>query len=148
MSLDRAYRDAIYRLDTAPPHFVRIGLAQPELARLHLQYQCRESLIITACNPRSRRLRPTANMRRTQALERLLGALGYHWLPTMGLDPLECWPDEPGFWIPGISLACGLGLARRFGQHAIVWCPENTVAELMWVPAMSRRTRGRSATIC
>lgn len=134
MSLDRAYRNALYRLDTVPPQLVRIGQAQPELARLHQRYQCRDSLIISACNPRSRRLRPASNTRRTRALERLLGVLGYHWLPTVGLDPLGCWPDEPGFWIPGMPLARGLGLARRFGQNAIVRCPENTVAELLWVP--------------
>ncbi|HET8596605.1 MAG TPA: DUF3293 domain-containing protein [Castellaniella sp.] len=145
--LDRAYRDAVYRIDTDPPLTVRIGQASPGIAALHHAHQCTESLFISACNPRSRRLRPAGNARRTRALRRALERLGRAWLPARGMDPDGQWPDEPGFWIAAMPLDEGLRLARRFGQNAIVRWPGDTVGQLAWVPAAdpggARRRRAR-----
>ncbi|MGB6006765.1 DUF3293 domain-containing protein [Castellaniella sp.] len=131
-ALVQAYRNALYRIDTIPPLFIRIGRAHPELASLHQQHRCRRSLILTACNPLSRRLRPAANARRMRALRQAIGALGFPSLPAAGLDPQGVWPDEASLWIPGLPPAAGLLLARRFGQNALVECPEDTVARLIW----------------
>ncbi|WP_323016518.1 DUF3293 domain-containing protein [Castellaniella sp.] len=130
--LAQAYRNALYRIDTVPAITLRINQAHPDLARLHQQYHCGHSLILTACNPRSRRLRPAANTRRVQALRQAVDTLGFPCLPATGLDPQGIWPDEASLWIPGMPLAAGLILARRFGQSALVECPENTVACLIW----------------
>ena len=130
--LAQAYRNALYRIDAVPALIVRIGQAHPDLARLHRQHHCRRSLILTACNPRSRRLRAAANARRTRALRQAIGALGFPCLPATGLDPQGLWPDEAGFWIPGMPQAPGLVLARRFGQNAFVECLDDTVARLIW----------------
>lgn len=131
-ALAQAYRNALYRIDSNPALIIRIGQAHPELARLHQQHHCRRSLILTACNPRSRRLRPAANARRMRALRQAIGALGFPCLPATGLDPQGIWPDEASLWIPGLPTAAGLTLARRFGQNALIECPEDTVARLIW----------------
>ncbi|MFT0531308.1 DUF3293 domain-containing protein [Castellaniella hirudinis] len=137
-----AYQAALYRIDATPALLLRIGQHHPALAALHRQYHSRHSLILTACNPRSRLLRPAANRRRTQALRHALAQLDRPWLPACGLDPTRIWPDEPGFWIPGLPLAQGLGLARRFRQNAIVWCPDGQAAQLVWIPAAAPAAAG------
>lgn len=126
--LDAAYRAAHYRIETAPPILLRIGHAHPALAALFPH----GGVFLTACNPRSRRLRPAANARRLRALRRAVERAGHAWLPGRGLDPQGMWPDEPGLWIPGLTPDTGLRLARRFGQYALVWCGPDTVARLAW----------------
>lgn len=126
--LDVAYRTARYRIDTDPPIVLQIGRSHPALSTRFPQ----GGVFLTACNPRSRRLRPAANVRRMRALRRAIERTGLTWLTGLGLDPLGQWPDEPSLWIPGLSLREGLGLARRFGQNALVWCGPDSVARLSW----------------
>ncbi|MGB6242105.1 MAG: DUF3293 domain-containing protein [Castellaniella sp.] len=133
-ALAQAYTNALYRIDTAPALLIRIGRTHPELARLHQQHHCRNSLILSACNPRSRRLRPAANARRMRALRQAIQVLGFSCLPATGLDPQGLWPDEASLWIPGLPLSIGLILARRFRQNALVECPADTMARLVWTP--------------
>lgn len=127
--LEAAYRAAHYRIDTEPPLVLRIGEAHPALRVLFPQ----GGIFLTACNPRSRRLRPAANDRRLRALRRSVARQGLAWLPGRGLDPRGLWPDEPGLWIPGLPLYEGLRLARRFGQNALVRCGPDAVAQLAWI---------------
>ncbi|MHA3903076.1 DUF3293 domain-containing protein [Castellaniella sp. WN] len=133
-ALAQVYRAAHYRIDTDPPLVLRIGQAHPALRPLFPQ----GGVFLTACNPRSRRLRPAANARRLRALRRAVERLGHVWLPGRGLDPLGLWPDETGLWIPGLPLDEGLRLARRFGQNALVLCGPDTVAQLAWTPWTDR----------
>ncbi|MGA0585222.1 MAG: hypothetical protein ACO2ER_15120, partial [Castellaniella sp.] len=58
--LEAAYRAAHYRIDTEPPLVLRIGEPHPGLRALFPE----GGIFLTACNPRSRRLRPAANGRR------------------------------------------------------------------------------------
>ncbi|MBV2179608.1 MAG: DUF3293 domain-containing protein [Castellaniella sp.] len=131
--LAQAYRDAIYRIDSVPPLTLRIGWADPDLEMLHQRHSCVCSVFLTACNPRSRRLRPAANARRMRALQRMLSLEGRAWLPGRGIDPLGQWPKEPSVWVPGLPLPEALNLARRFRQNALVWCTTAGVAHLIWV---------------
>ncbi|WP_345798424.1 DUF3293 domain-containing protein [Castellaniella sp. MT123] len=131
--LVQAYRDALYRIDAAPTLTLRIGWADPDLEMLHRRHSCACSVFLTACNPRSRRLRPAANARRMRALQRTLSREGRAWLPGRSIDPLGLWPDEPSAWIPGLPLPEALNLARRFGQNALVWCAADGIARLIWV---------------
>ncbi len=140
-ALAQAYRAAHYRIETVPPIILRIGQAHPALAAPFPQ----GGVFLTACNPRSRRLRPAANARRMRALRRAVERLGYAWLPGLGLDPHGLWPDEPSLWIPGLSLEKGLRLAHRFGQNALVWCGPDTAPRL--ARAQASHT-ARAARIC
>ena len=126
--LAQAYRAAHYRIDTDPPIVLRIGQVHPALRHRFPQ----GGVFLTACNPRSRRLRPAANARRMRALRRALASLGQDGLPGCGLDPQGRWPDEPSLWIPGLPVEAGLGLARRFGQNALVCCGPDGIARLVW----------------
>lgn len=136
----QAYTQALYRIDGPPPVLLRIGQVSAALAQLHQRHGCASSVFITACNPRSRRLRPAANQRRLRALRRALDVLGRAYLPACGLDPQRLWPDEPGLWVPGLPLRQGLRLARRFGQNAIVWCRDSQPACLVWAYSSKART--------
>ncbi|CAM5212411.1 hypothetical protein CDEN61S_03281 [Castellaniella denitrificans] len=134
-ALARAYRAAHYRIDTDPPLVLRIGQTHPALRTLFP----RGGVFLTACNPRSRRLRPAANARRMRALRRAVERSGLAWLPGRGLDPAGLWPDEPSLWIPALSPDEGLRLARRFGQNALVWCGPDAVARLAWASPPAAR---------
>jgi hypothetical protein len=133
--LAQAYHQAIYRIETDPPVDLRIGQSTRGLPGVVRAGLPPDGVFLTACNPRSRRLRPAANARRLRALQRAVRALGHPWLPGRGIDPQGLWPDEPSLWIPGLPLAEGCRLARRFGQHALVWCDALGMAHLIWTPS-------------
>lgn len=134
--LAAAYLGARYRINapgTAPPVVLRIGHACPQLADLAQGCELPDwGVFLTACNPRSRRLRPAANRRRMRALHRALAQLGYAAMSGQAQDPTGCWPDEASLWIPGLPLDQGHALARRFGQNAFVWCDAQHQVHLIW----------------
>lgn len=130
MTLDDAYRRAIYRICTQPALVLKIGAVNPMLKELT---GSTEGVLITACNPRSRRLRPASNARRTHALQRAIERLGQQPIAATSEDPQAVWPQEAGYWIPDALLAAGLQLARQFQQNAIIWCDRTSTAHLIWV---------------
>ncbi|MGB3836208.1 DUF3293 domain-containing protein [Castellaniella sp.] len=130
--LPQAYQAARYYIDTPSPTLIIIGRPQSGLQALHQQYHCTHSHILTPCNPRSRRLRPAANLRRLAALHRRLSILGVSVLPARNTDPTGQWPEEPGFWITGLPPHTIRMLAKSFGQNAWVLCPADTIARLQW----------------
>lgn len=79
--------------------------------------------IITAANPRSRRLPPLENVGRTTALGRELRELGLISLPAVGRSEDRSW-SEPCLAVPDADEATLLGLALRADQHAVYrWTP-------------------------
>lgn len=131
----QAYLRAIYMIDAADPLTLRVGCRCMGLERLAASQQSGPGgAFLTACNPRSRRLRPAANARRMRALERTLARDGYTWLPGRGLDPDDLWPEEPSLWVPGLPIRLGQALARRFGQNAFLWCDGQSQVHLIWTP--------------
>ena len=132
-SLAQAYRQALYRIDAPTPIVLRIGATHPELKKLAASLgQPEWGVFLSASNPHSRILRPSANHRRLKAMQRALKASGHTWLTGEGLDPSGQWPAEPSLWIPGLTEIAAHALASRFGQNAFVWCDEQTVARLVW----------------
>ncbi|HEX7385803.1 MAG TPA: DUF3293 domain-containing protein [Castellaniella sp.] len=130
-TLEQAYRQAIYRIDGHPPRDLVLDGFKPVPGATTGSNA--EGIFITACNPRSRRLRPSVNARRLRALQRAVQWMGYTCLAARALDPQGLWPEEPSFWVPRLPLARGHELARRFGQNAFVACDARGVARLMWV---------------
>ena len=133
LALRHAYESALYEIGLEQPIVLQIGQAHPALRARFPQ----GGVFLTACNPRSRRLRPAANARRMRALRQIVERMGHDWLPGRGLDPHGLWPDEPSLWIPNLPRAEGLRLARRFGQYALVWCGPDSIAHLGWVSLQS-----------
>lgn len=100
---------------------VRLGRPQPQ-ADAWLRREGETCLgIISAGNPRSRRLSPAANHRREAALAFWLQARGLHFLPAEGRPMLPGWKTEPAVAVPGIPRDRLLRLARRWQQNAVVY---------------------------
>lgn len=139
-----AYRQTHYQIASDPAVTLRVGASHPALAR-HATGYTPGGVFLTACNPRSRRLRPKANARRHRALQRALAQRGWQTVDGVARDPAGIWPDERSLWVPGLPLAEGRRLARRFGQNALIWCDAQTVAHLVWLarsrPAASDKVK-------
>jgi hypothetical protein len=130
--LVRAYSETYYIIDLSPSVTLRIGLPCDLLRYFHAHYQVRSSVIITACNPRSQRLSETLNRQRHAVLKQQLLALGHPAIPAVARHPSNGWPEEPGFWVPGLSRKQGSILARHFDQNAIVYCGHDAPPSLVF----------------
>lgn len=131
-----AYRRTTYRVFAGDsPIDIRIGSAPPALARLLENGGATTWAFVTAWNPRSNALPPDENQARQRALIELVGRHGWPALPGLGIGHDETWQPEESLLILGISRQEALGLARRFGQAAIVFGERGGPAELVPVPA-------------
>uniref|UniRef100_UPI0033419DEC DUF3293 domain-containing protein n=1 Tax=Castellaniella defragrans TaxID=75697 RepID=UPI0033419DEC len=132
--LRQAYLDADYTVLANPPFTLRIGETSAELIRLYARLNCERCIYLSACNPRSRILRPAANARRTRALTAALARGGWNPIAGEGRDPRGRWPAEQSLLVPGLRIPEALALARRFGQNAFVAADHHGIPELVWVP--------------
>ncbi|WP_269495046.1 DUF3293 domain-containing protein [Castellaniella sp. S9] len=132
--LRQIYLDADYAVFADPPFVLRIGEPSKALLQVYARLDCERCAYLTACNPRSRRLRPAANARRMRALRAALLLRGWRPIDGEGRDPQGGWPAEPSLLVPGMDIAAALALARRFGQNAIVAAGPRGIPELTWVP--------------
>ncbi len=133
-ALARAYRDAIYRIET--PHGaldLAIGRHTPELDRLLEAAGAQCWAYVTAVNPASIRLDDQDNARRMKRLDAELARRRWRWRPGESLDPLGQWPPEPSRLLLDVALEDARDLARRFGQSAFVAGTRGEPARLYWV---------------
>ncbi len=86
--------------------------------------------VVTAYNPRSQLLEKAENQARHQQLEADVLALGWQSAPSLGSSPSGDW-IEHGLLIWDAPLELVLDLARRYGQHAILFAEAGQVA-LVW----------------
>lgn len=100
---------------------LHVGVASPRVDALLDRHGAARATIVTAFNPRSQVLAPTANKARHRALVRLLEERGLIFLYGEGRDPSGQWTAETECIVFGISLAEGLEIARRFDQNAVVF---------------------------
>lgn len=127
-----AYREAEYIVQAADARFsISIDIYSASLEALHRQYHTNSSAVITAYNPRSKRLAIEENDLALQNLEARLVALGYTLLPATGHDQRHQWPDEPGFLVLGISRDAAKKLGAQYNQNAVLYCGSNAVPELV-----------------
>lgn len=130
-TLDRAYRNARYRVDDGGAVFdMRVGRPCEPLRALMTRRGVREAAFLTACNPGSA---PRSDADNRAAQVRLRAAL----------DPEGIWPPEPSLLVLGIERERAAALARRFRQNAFVWLPADAVPVLVWTgePEDVRRHR-------
>ncbi|MEG3153466.1 hypothetical protein [Sphingomonas sp. RB1R13] len=57
----QTYKDAVYRVGTQPPLFLKVDLPSPDLARLYDNLGVKTAAFLTACNPLGHPLREEAN---------------------------------------------------------------------------------------
>ena len=138
-TLWRAYRDAHYQVNWAG----RFERVRPDGKHAFLddllgRFTVGTWAIITACNPRSERLRPDVNARRQQALETDCDRMGLPRLHARGGDPQGRWGWEESYLILGLLRTEALVLGRRYGQNAILFGQRRGPALLLDCQAIGR----------
>jgi hypothetical protein len=127
--LQLAYLRAIYAI-TLPDRTIELTFAGRRFANAGpAPALAARWCFLTARNPMSERLDELTNRRRDEALEGAVKATSLRWLPASGRAPEGGW-HEPGRILLGCSRDQALGLARSFGQRAIVWCELDRVGIL------------------
>jgi hypothetical protein len=134
-ALGRLYRRTDYIVLLDPPLRLRCGPCDAA-AEARLLAECglrRRWALLTACNPRSRRLGGAANRVRQRQLRQLLRRLRYRTWPTAHRDLAGRWPDEAGVLLIDAPRRLVMRLARRFRQNAWVSGGVGAKATLQWV---------------
>lgn len=118
-----AYRAAVYDVDVTAESKLSFHVEKPcaaldDVLRAH---DVDTAVLLTAYNPRSRRLSAAENAAAHRALLGVVARMEKPTLPSRGRDPEGTWPAEPGLLILGLTREEGHTLARRFDQYAFVW---------------------------
>ncbi|EIM98553.1 hypothetical protein WQE_23533 [Paraburkholderia hospita] len=127
----QAYLETHYHLYGSTPTTLKIGRHNPTLAELQAKQHVITSAFITACNPFSQSLDPSANARRNEALARDIERHGATCIDGIGAHPSNEWPGEPSFLGLGLTLDEARKLGAEHGQNAIVWCGEDAIPQLV-----------------
>lgn len=130
-SLAKAYRKAIYEINSQPKISITIGKTNLDLHKIYRAKACNNGAFITAYNPNSQLLSPNINRFRHFYLQKKLNSHLY--LPAISKDPNGIWPAELGFWVCGITLNQAKHIGQSFAQNAIVYADKNTIAKLIWL---------------
>ncbi len=112
---------------------LRIGEAATELNDILIEHEVGSWAFITACNPMSLKKGDRENRQHLEELEKLLIERAAIYFPGQGIGDSKVWPCESSFLVLGINLDEGIDIARKFGQHAIVFGRFNKPAQLVWV---------------
>ena len=118
-----AYRAALYEVDATAETGVTFHIDEPcaALDRVLDAHDAAKAVMLTAYNPRSRKLTAAENTDAHRALLEAVAHMKKSYLPSRGRDPQGDWPAEPGLFILDASREDGFTLARRFDQYAFVW---------------------------
>jgi hypothetical protein len=128
-----AYGQALYRiLSPGGPVQLRVGMPAFESDAILAGLGCSRGAVVTAANPRSELLPQISNAERDERLLARLASMGLSPLRTQASDPAGHWPDEPGYFLPGVMPVVALQLARSFDQLAILWCEAGQPPRLSW----------------
>jgi hypothetical protein len=127
----RAYEETHYRVLGDAPTTLRIGHANPDLAKLHRAFGVDCSAFVTAANPFSALTSATANAVRQAELAEQLGRMGLRFIEGIGEHPSWTWPGEPSFLVLGITLSDAKQIGTQHRQNAIVWSGSDTVPQLI-----------------
>ncbi len=132
-ALIRAYEETDYRVLVQPPFTMRIGRASQELAELYRRTKAGTACVITAWNPRSKKLSDAEN---DTAQARLIAELdkgGLRHLPALGADPKGKWKGEASVLVLDATRKIVEGLGRKYGQNCIVWAEADAVPKLLFL---------------
>ena len=120
--LVKAYSEADYVVRTADKNIVlRVGEANPELARLMMQYEVSFAAYLTAFNPFGVVSSLQENELNQIMLIKDIHSLGLEYLLGEGRDVANLWASESSVLALGISFQSAELLAERFQQNAFLW---------------------------
>ena len=129
-----AYTATSYHADLPSGRItLRIGEPATGLNDILIEHEVGSWAFITACNPMSKQPGDRENRKHLAELEKLLIERELIYFPGEGVGDSTAWPCESSFVILGINLDEGIEIARKFGQHAIVFGRFNKPAQLVWV---------------
>lgn len=110
----------------------RIGEANEEIDSLLVQYGSERYAFLTAYNPLSTELPEQDNQRRQVQLKDDLDAAGIKSLEGYGGSEDGSWQPEPSLFLLDVSKEMAVFVARKYGQHAIVFGERGSVPQLVW----------------
>lgn len=119
------------RIAGAEPFVLRLGEPSAALAAFHERHGVRCSAFVSAWIAPGEGLRAGENARRHAALGRDLARQGLPLLEGQSQPSADREAGRPGYLIAGLPMSQALGLGRRLGQHAIVWCADDAVPQRM-----------------
>ena len=132
-ALEPAYRRTLYRVFVPGGAIdLQIGHRCPALDRLLAASGYDRWAFLTAWNPRSTPLPVWRNAMRSRHLARTLRALGWRFLPGLGVSQEPGWRPEVSMLVLGMPAARALRIARGFGQYAIVAGRRGGRGHLLW----------------
>lgn len=126
-----AYLETIYRVFSTPPFDLRVGQRSLALADACHRSGVSCCAFVTACNPFSRYVSRTENLRRMEALRRDLSARDFRLIPGLGFHPTGKWPGEASFLVLGLTLRGAREVGENFGQNAVLWAGLDAKPELI-----------------
>ena len=128
-----AYQSAEYVVFGDPDLVIRIGETNPVLDALLESSRCESAAFITAWNPGSQPRSFSDNDRANELLQGEASKLGRLHIAGEGRDPEGRWPTEASLLFFGMLRDEAIGLGRRFGQNAIVFCEKGRPPELVLI---------------
>jgi len=137
-ALVRAYTEAVYVVDWGRRGLRLVpGEAVPHW-RTHFGF--RTAAFITACNPRSERVREEANTAAMARLRERVARAGLRWLEGEGRSPRGDWPAEASLLVLGIEPAQAHRLALDFDQSALLIVTGEGVVQLEFTAPPAHRS--------
>lgn len=126
-----SYRTAEYRVYGSLPMTLQIDVASPSLRSLHRLAGVAQSAFITASNPYSDIVEDSINHQQQQSLAADLSGIGLQYIDAEGVDPIEEWQREAGYWVLDCSLEQVSALGKVYRQNAVVWAGDDAVPRLI-----------------
>jgi hypothetical protein len=115
------YRRTEYRVaDSGFAFTLRVDQPCAALLECMRHFQVTAVAYLTAWNPGSEPTADARNEAAQRALEEEIASRGWRFLYGEGVGADASWAPEPSLLVLGIPLEAACGLARKYGQNAIV----------------------------
>ena len=130
-ALISAYLETDYHVFGESPFVLKVGIASQALMQLYKQTQTDCGVFITAWNPHSRIVEASVNQTKHAELAKELSQHSLICFDGVGRHPQGGWPEEPSFFVMGLSLDASKRLGKKYHQNAIVWCGSDSIPALI-----------------
>jgi hypothetical protein len=110
---------------------IRPGMRNSDVDRLLSKLKAQTAVFVTACNPRSRVLRPSVNQQRQLMLKRQLYRRGLQYLDGEGRGEMGNWPPEQSVLVLGVTREGAKAIGRSWHQNAIIFVRLGRKADLI-----------------
>ncbi len=131
-NLITSYRRTHYRVGTDCNSIsLHIDQYSESLAKLLTASKQSCAAIVSAYNPYSQLASNEKNLAVHEQLRNLLQHRAYPIIESLNIDPIDQWPPEKSFFVPGLDLNTSRSIGQRFNQNAIVWIDNEAIPRLI-----------------